>query len=145
MKVAVVDGQGGGIGKLITEKLRKARAQEKHRHINGISYVAADILEYNPEKLFSKITCLNLYPHVQDKKRFFLCMNALLEKQGALIIMHDMPRAAVNKIHGQSAVVTKDKVPPLEDLGKLFAEFGFAVELALDTAEFYFVRGRKIN
>lgn len=121
-----------------------ARAQEKHRRITGISYVVADILEYKPAVPFTRITCLNFYPHVQDKKSFLCRMKSFLAKQGALIIMHDMSRAAVNAIHGQSSVVTEDRLPPVDELAELLAETGFVVETTADTEELYFIRGRKI-
>ncbi|MCE5284606.1 MAG: methyltransferase domain-containing protein [Pelosinus sp.] len=138
-------GDGGGITELDFSSNMIAQAKEKHKHISRISYVVADILKYNPHRTFNRITCLNFYPHVQDKDMFFLRMNALLEQQGSLVVMHDISRATVNNIHGQSAVVTEDRLPPIDDLGKLFVKAGFVVEVALDTEEFYFMRGRKVK
>jgi ubiquinone/menaquinone biosynthesis C-methylase UbiE len=120
-----------------------AQAQKKHGPVSGVSYAVADILEYRPDVLFTHITCLNFYPHIQDKRLFFNRMNTLLEGQGALTVMHDMSRAAVNAIHGQSRVVTEDRLPPAADVAGLFVQNGFTVEAALDTNDFYFIQGRK--
>lgn len=136
-------GEAGSITELDFSANMIARAKEKFSNITGVSYVVADILQYDTEKLFTKITCLNFYPHVQDKEQFFRRMGSLLEKQGTLSIMHDMSRAAVNAIHKQSEVVTEDRLPPADDLAKLFTQNGFRVEVIHDTEELYFVRGKK--
>lgn len=138
-----VVGENGSITELDFSANMIARAKMKHGDTAGVTYVVADILEYEPGVLFTKVVCLNFYPHVQDKNLFIKRMNRLLDDQGALIIMHDMSRAAVNAIHGQSAVVTEDRLPPVEDIAKLLAENGFVVDKTMDTADLYFIRGRK--
>lgn len=136
-------GEAGSVTALDFSANMIARAKEKYSYITGVSYVVADVLEYDPKRAFTQITCLNFYPHVKDKAQFFSRMGSFLNKQGTLNIMHDISRAAVNAIHGQSKVVTEDRLPPVNELAKLFTRNGFVVEVTLDTEELYFIRGRK--
>lgn len=139
----LVVGDCGSITELDFSANMIARSKAKHRDITGINYAVANILEYQPDILFTKVLCLNFYPHVQDKNLFLRRMQHILEDKGELIIMHDMSRADVNAIHGQSTVVTEDRLPPAADVAKLLVENGFTVEKTQDTDDLYFIRGRK--
>ncbi len=117
------------------------RAAQNNNTLSGISYVVGDIMDFQSEPIFNKITCLNFFPHIADKPLFLQRMKKLLNPQGSLIIMHDISRAQVNAIHRDSAVVTNDRLPPAVDLAVMMTTVGYEVERCMDTDSFYYVQG----
>lgn len=122
-----------------------AKAAQKYAHLSGISYMAADIMKYQTESRYSKVICLNFFPHMKDKQAFLLRVHELLVPQGSLVIMHDLSRQAVNSIHATSDIVREDRLPPSLAVADMLAQAGFAVEAAMDNEELYFVSGKAVR
>lgn len=119
-------------------------SEEKNRAFQNIKYVVADVANLDfPGETFQQITCLNFFPHVEAKKAFLKDMYKLLKVGGHLTIMHDIPRAKVNHIHGSCQQVQEDRLMPAEKLGAILGELGFAVTALEDTDQYYFVQGKK--
>ena len=76
------------------------QARQKFASVPGVTYTEKDILKYKlPQKTYDAIVCLNFYPHIAQYKEVFIKkMTAALKQDGALIIMHDMPRSRVNAL-----------------------------------------------
>ena len=52
----------------------------------------ADIMEFEAERRFDHVTCLNFYPHIQDKSAFMQCvLERWLRPGGWLHVFHDLP------------------------------------------------------
>jgi demethylmenaquinone methyltransferase/2-methoxy-6-polyprenyl-1,4-benzoquinol methylase len=117
-----------------------ARAAQKHKDLAGVDFVAADIMDYQAESLFDKIICFNFFPHASDKPAFLLKMAGLLSTGGAFVIMHDLPRATVNSIHGGCDAVKDDRLPAGARTAELLTQAGLSVTDVIDNDELYFVK-----
>ena len=101
-------------------------------------------MEFSTDCLFQHVTCLNFFPHIQDRPAFLRkVIGEWLAPEGFLHVFHDISRTRVNAIHGESKTVKKDRLPPCGEVGELFRAAGFIVEVCFETDESYFVRGRK--
>lgn len=119
------------------------RAEEKHRHLSGITYVVDDIMKFQSEASFDKAVCLNFFPHAADKVAFILKIRELLIPYGTLVIMHDLSRAAVNGIHQSSEIVKNDRLPEGSKVAEMLAEAGYEVKMVLDNDELYYIKAVK--
>lgn len=117
-----------------------AKARMKFADLNNISYVVADILAYEPQQRFDKITCMNFYPHIRDKERFIERVQALLKPEGEITIFHDISRQKVNAIHGSSKHVENDRLKPAEIEAAPFLAAGFTYKKVLENDEYYFLQ-----
>ncbi len=123
-----------------------ARATEKHKDLAGVDFIATDIMDYRPESRFDKIICFNFFPHVSDKPEFLLKMAGMLSTGGTFVIMHDIPRAKVNSIHGGCDAVKHDRLPEGAKTATLLTEAGLYVTNVIDNDEIYFVKAvRKLS
>ena len=57
--------------------------------------------------------------------------------------MHDIPRSAVNAIHGACAQVQDDNLPPAAVVAQRLTDVGLQVLYQEDTENYYFVQGVK--
>ncbi len=90
--------------------------------------------------LYDKISCLNFFPHVQDKPAFLLKIQTLLKPGGVLFIMHDISRAAVNAIHGSSERVKEDQLAEGSAVVEMLSSANFRVETMFDNEQCYFIK-----
>lgn len=119
-------------------------AAQKHAHFSNIAYIHGDILELTlTPSAFEQITCLNFYPHVKDSSVFLKKMSNLLVIGGKLTIMHDIPRSAVNAIHGTCRQVKYDNLPPAEIVSSRLKNARLKITCQEDTDTYYFVQGVK--
>lgn len=119
-------------------------AAAKHAHLANITYLHGDILELDlPAGSFEQITCLNFYPHVKNSAVFLNKVCRLLTPGGQLTIMHDIPRSAVNAIHGACQQVQDDNLPPAAIVTQRLTAAGLRRCCAEDTDSYYFVQGQK--
>lgn len=138
-------GESGSVTALDFAEAMVAKAAQNNAHLPGVSYIAADIMKYQPKHCCSKVVCLNFFPHVKDKPSFLSQVRRLLVSNGSLIIMHDISRQAVNSIHKASEAVKEDRLPPSSIVAKMLKQSGFAIEEAFDNEEIYFVKGKVIG
>jgi demethylmenaquinone methyltransferase/2-methoxy-6-polyprenyl-1,4-benzoquinol methylase len=117
-----------------------ALAAEKHKDLAGVEFIAADIMDYRAESPFDKIICFNFFPHVKDKPAFLLKMAGMLAEDGVFVIMHDIPRAKVNSIHGGCDAVRHDRLPEGAKTAELLTQAGLYVTDVIDDDEIYFVK-----
>lgn len=120
-----------------------ARAQEKFGGYENVSLVTGDIRTFAPEACFDAVFCFNFFPHVADKPAFVAKVRGMLREGGALIIMHDMSRRAVNAIHKGNDVVHGDRLPAGEAVAAMQAVAGYEVRLVIDDEERYFIKAVK--
>lgn len=120
-----------------------AQAQKKYTALTNVSYVVADILAYTPEVQFDKITCLNFYPHIKDKKLFVRCVRNWLKPGGEITILHDIPRQKVNAVHGTSKQVENDKLRAAGFEAIIFLQEGFICKKKIENDEYYFLQLKK--
>ena len=119
-------------------------AADKFARFDNVAVRRADIMEFSTDCLFQHVTCLNFFPHIQDRPAFLRkVIGEWLAPEGFLHVFHDISRTRVNAIHGESKTVKKDRLPPCGEVGELFRAAGFIVEVCFETDESYFVRGRK--
>ena len=92
------------------------QARQKFASVPGVTYTEKDILKYKlPQKTYDAIVCLNFYPHIAQYKEVFIKkMTAALKQDGALIIMHDMPRSRVNALHARGEEGQSCILPPVD-------------------------------
>lgn len=118
------------------------RAKEKYGEWENISFVVADIMDYQMADPFDKIVCLNFFPHVQNKPAFFRKIYESLKPCGEFFILHDISRVAVNAVHEQSSIVHEDRLPATEEVTKQLVRCGFIVKNTLDNDECYVIQAR---
>jgi demethylmenaquinone methyltransferase/2-methoxy-6-polyprenyl-1,4-benzoquinol methylase len=117
-----------------------ARAAEKNKHLTGIDYACADIREFCPAALLDAVICFNFFPHIKDKEAFIVNMKTRLKHGGALIIMHDISRQAVNAVHQSSDTVKNDRLPDSSAVAGMLIAAGYEVPVWMDNDEFYFIK-----
>lgn len=115
-------------------------ALSKNKHFEGVDYIVGDINCYEPKTSFDKIICLNFFPHVADKPLFFQKMKKLLKPDGCLVIMHDLPRSAINKIHASSHIVKNDVLPSTRVVCEMLLEAKYSVVNTLENDKVYFIK-----
>lgn len=123
------------------EMVRRARA--KHARLANVSFFAGDILDYKADRAFDAVVCLNVFPHLPEKRAFLRHMHACLRPGGTLAIMHDRSRTEVNAIHGGAAPVRKHRLPAAAEVAELLTAAGFEVRADIDDSDLYFVKGIK--
>jgi len=138
-------GECGHVTALDFAEAMVAKAAQKNVHLSGVDYVAADVMNYQPGRCYSKVVCLNFFPHVKDKATFLSQVRKLLVPNGSLVIMHDISRQAVNSIHKANEAVKEDRLPPSFIVAEMLRQSGFAIEEAFDNEEIYFVKGKVIG
>ena len=138
-----VGDSGRVLGLDIADNMVKIAA-DKFARFDNVAVRRADIMEFSTDCLFQHVTCLNFFPHIQDRPAFLRkVIGEWLAPEGFLHVFHDISRTRVNAIHGESKTVKKDRLPPCGEVGELFRAAGFIVEVCFETDESYFVRGRK--
>lgn len=116
------------------------KAKKKFSQMQQISFVEKDIVKCSlPDNQYDAIVCLNVYPHISQHSRDFIKkMNHALKDNGMLVIMHDMPRSKVNRIHQDDA--SGCLLPPVDVLEAQLISAGFTVQIAMDTDLLYLVK-----
>lgn len=116
------------------------KAKEKFSQLPQVSFTEKDILKCSlPANQYDAIVCLNVYPHISQHSRDFIKkMNHALKDKGMLVIMHDMPRHKVNRIHQEG--VSGCLLPPVDVLEAQLISAGFTVQIAMDTDSLYLVK-----
>lgn len=122
-----------------------ARAREKFGVYENVALVTGDIRTYAPETCFDAVFCFNFFPHIADKPAFAGQVRRMLRDGGALIIMHDKSRRAVNAIHKGSDVVRDDRLPEGEAVAAMLAAAGYGVRMVIDDEEKYFIKAVKMG
>ena len=88
-------------------------AKDKFSHLANVTFTTGNVLKYAfPRKHYDVVCCLNFYPHIAEHSRDVIRrLYEALVPGGMLLIMHDLPRQAVNAIHGGAPVL-----PPVDIL-----------------------------
>ena len=120
-----------------------ARAIDNNKHVAGINYITGDINKFKAETPLDKIICLNFFPHISDKPAFAEKMKAMLKQGGALIIMHDISRKAVNSLHASSTAVKDDVLPDVNLVAAMLQSAGYSILNAMENDELYFIKAIK--
>lgn len=112
-------------------------AKEKFSYLANVTFTTGDVLKYAfLKKHYDVVCCLNFYPHIAEHSRDVIRrLYEALVPGGMLLIMHDMPRKAVNAIHGGQPVL-----PQVDVLEEKLISAGFSVVIAMDTEQFYFIK-----
>ena len=117
-------------------------AERKYGGTGQIDFRVEDVLQWTPEERFHAITCLNVFPHMAERKAQFLArMRELLVPGGILVLMHDISRQEVNSIHGSCEEVKSHALPPAEETARMLEEAGYHDVEAMEDDSLYFVRG----
>ena len=112
-------------------------AKDKFSHLANVTFTTGNVLKYAfPRKHYDVVCCLNFYPHIAEHSRDVIRrLYEALVPGGMLLIMHDLPRQAVNAIHGGAPVL-----PPVDILEEKLISAGFSIVMAMDTDRFYFIK-----
>lgn len=133
-------GDAGMVEGLDFSKKMIEKAKEKFAHLDRLVFTEANVLKctLSAEK-YDCLVGLNIYPHIAGQfHEFIKRAYAALRLGGSLIIMHDMPRSAVNAIHGEGQ--TGYALPAVDILETMLIGAGFSVVMAMDTDTYYFVK-----
>jgi predicted TPR repeat methyltransferase len=131
------------VGIDIADNMVKIAAEKMREYVN-VSVLRSDIMEYHPAEVFEHVTCLNFFPHIQNRSAFLQQVGGeWLVTGGWLHIFHDLSRMQVNAIHGESETVKEDRLPPCEAVGELLTAAGFTAVQCYEDDTCYFVQGQK--
>lgn len=118
-------------------------ANNKNIQFNNITYIVDDIMTTTLSMKYTKIICLNFYPHIVNKDVFLKKIYSLLTDRGQLTIMHDISRHKVNNIHGTCDQVKDDTLAPVDIEAKKIIDNGFIITETQDNDEYYFIQALK--
>ena len=96
-----------------------------------------------PDGDFDKVIALALLPHLDDKALALKEFHRVLRPGGMLVVAHQMGRAALDRLHGESSEpVRHDVLPDMPTLKALLTVAGFSAIEIVDEAELYIAWGR---
>lgn len=138
-------GEGGLVTGLDYSRQMLDKAREKFSDLPGLSLIEGDVLKYDlPEQAYDAVVCLNFYPHISSRSRDFVKkIRRALKDGGSLIVMHDMGRRQVNRIHDDRA--DRRLLPPADMLAADLVGGGFTLSAAVDWDDLYFVSVTKAD
>ena len=138
-------GEGGTVTGLDYSRQMLDKARKKFSDLPGLSLVEGDVLKYDlPEQAYDAVVCLNFYPHISSRSKDFVKkMRRSLKDGGSLIVMHDMGRQQVNRIHDDRA--DRRLLPPADMLAADLVGGGFTLSAAVDWDDLYFVSVTKAD
>ena len=141
--VQAIGPTGSVTGVDIADKMVDVAAKKFSQFPNN-RLIRSDIMDYEAVQPFDHITCLNFYPHIQDKAAFLQrALERWLKSGGWLHLFHDLSRAEVNAIHGGCQAVREDRLTPGDTVAALLEAAGFG-GVSFDEGEtHYFVQGQK--
>lgn len=93
-----------------------------------VAFVAADAHSLPmPDGDFDKVIALALLPHLNDRSAALKEFRRVLKPGGLLVIAHQLGRAALDRLHGESGEsVRRDRLPEKPVLAGLLAAAGFS-------------------
>jgi ubiquinone/menaquinone biosynthesis C-methylase UbiE len=100
----------------------------------NVAFVAGDAHALPlPDSDFDKVIALALFPHLENKDRALKEFHRVLRPGGLLVIAHQMGRAALDRLHGESSEpVRRDLLPAGEVLARQLAAAGFSASDVID-------------
>ncbi len=138
-------GEEGQVEELDYSHQMLLQAKKKLNGYKNVAYTEKNILKYRmADATYDAVVCLNFYPHITSSKETFVRkMAAALKPDGALIIMHDLPRMHVNNWNERQPDFDAGALPPVDIMTTLLITAGLTVTIAMDTDEFYFIKAVK--
>lgn len=122
------------------EMLRRCRGRAPQA---GLLQARAEALPLGPGAV-DFILALGLYPHLADRAAFLASAARALVPGGRLVILHCAGRDTINRVHAaQGEPISRDLLPPAEEVAAGLPSAGFVVEAARETGESWLVAARK--
>jgi len=104
-------------------------------------YVAAAEGVNLPEACADRIICACVFPHFDDKPRVLGNMRKMLREDGLLFVAHLASREELNRFHHETGdAVMADRIPPEDQMRRLFEDAGFGVDEIIDGPGLYHLR-----
>lgn len=113
-----------------------------HRHQDiEAQLIQADVHDIPTDmNRFDSVICHNSFPHFKDHPAAIIEMKRVLKEGSLLVILHDISRQKVNKVHGyaHAIVIHHDLLPEPEKLSGLMEHCGLR-EIGVNEGEDYFI------
>ena len=138
-----IGSEGGLLGLDISRDMLTAAADKKlsPRAIFCRADAAAVPLR---SALADAVVCFRVFPHLADRQAAMAEFNRVLKRRGRLDIVHPAGSERINALHERAGgAVANDRIPPEAEMRRLFADFGFEIELLDDREERYLLRAVK--
>ncbi|MBC7363109.1 MAG: methyltransferase domain-containing protein [Candidatus Aminicenantes bacterium] len=140
--VPLISEKIGPEGKLIavdvSANMLKIARQKFNFH--NVVFIQADVCELDASKLFDRVICLSLFPHLPDQESGLRAFKKYLKPNGQLIIAHTASREEVNSYHAQlPEPICYDQLPERNQMINLLQKTGFKL-LELEESDVYFLR-----
>jgi ubiquinone/menaquinone biosynthesis C-methylase UbiE len=78
-----------------------------------------------PDESFDAVTCLGLFPHLENKDLALKQFNRVLKPGGKLVIAHALSSHEIEHHHRNAPVVTNDVLPSVQEMCKMLRQAGF--------------------
>ena len=118
-------------------------AKLKNPDLDKYEYLVGDYINYDFNQKFDKIIIFNAFPHFLDKESLVNKTYNDLNKNGYLIIMHDLGKSRLNKHHTEHAnQISAGLNTPEEEY--LYFKDKFKLEKSIDEDNKYLMILRKI-
>lgn len=128
---------------LLSVDLAFGMVTKARRHGHPATFMQADAHDLPLHAhSFDTIICHNSFPHFQDKMTVLREMRRILSPGGQLMILHNMPRAAVNEVHRRAGPpIDADVLPTGDVLKQDLLHAGFVAIHVEDTDQHFIVCG----
>ncbi len=91
-----------------------------------------------------RVICYSVWPHLDERPAVARELARVLRPGGRVHVWHLISRERVNQIHaGAGEAVCRDHLPPASQTARLFADAGFRITTAVETADSYLVTAVK--
>ncbi len=94
-----------------------------------------------PPRCFDVVFCLCVFPHFDDKVETLRFFNRVLRSSGVLAVAHTQGSRILNQLHRKlGGPVEGDRIPPYQEMRRIFVEAGFRIDAFFDRDDGYLLR-----
>ena len=142
-----IDASGNIVALDISENMINiSKAKYPKNEFPNVEFLVQDIYNYQFRDKFDVILCYSCFPHFIKQSETIKKLSTGLNNEGKLMIAHSQSRDTINSFHKEcDKIVSKDRLPPLDELSKMMEDSGLKVKKTLDSEEMFYVLGLNKN
>jgi len=117
-------------------------AKQKYppREYPNVKFLLQDVNNIPLNQQYDAILCYSCFPHFIDQSITIQHLAKGLKNGGKLMIAHSESRSAINNLHKDAGEeVSKDFLPPIEEITKMMESAGLTVIKEIDNDEIFII------